>query len=107
MLRCTIYSGDCGVVLLAAIAFVGLIVIRQIVVFLPSFPIRQLAWWAALLIIWGGVTYRLIRAYQLYLRFPHAGAVVISVQVIFFLLMAEALTLTLGYHGVQNVLLMR
>jgi hypothetical protein len=107
VLRCTIYSGDCGVALCAAIVFVGLMALRQIIVFLPTFPIRQLAWWAALLVLWGGITFRLIRAYQLYLRFPRAGAVVISVQVIFFLLMAEVLTLTLRYPGVSGVLFLR
>jgi hypothetical protein len=76
-------------------------------VFLPAFPILKLAWWAAMLVVWGAITFRLIRAYQLYLRFPHAIAVVLSVQVIFFLLVAEALVLPLGYHGVQNVLMAR
>jgi hypothetical protein len=107
VLRCTIYSGDCGVALIAAIVFVGLIALRQIIVFLPMFPIRQLAWWTALLVLWGGITFRLICAYQLYLRFPRASAVVISVQVIFFLLMAEVLTLTLRYPGVSGVLFLR
>jgi hypothetical protein len=107
VLRCAIYSGDCGVVLLAAIAFMSVIAIRQIIVFLPTFPIRELAWWTALSIIWGGITFRLILAYQLYLRFPHAIAVVLSVQVIFVLLMAQTLTLTLGYRGLYDVLFVR
>ncbi|HEY1629165.1 MAG TPA: hypothetical protein VGF52_04850, partial [Tepidisphaeraceae bacterium] len=71
-LRCTVYSGDCGVVLLGAIAFVGAIAIRQIVPIFSAYPIHELAWWAAMLVVWGGITFRLIRAYQLYLRFPNA-----------------------------------
>src|SRR5204863_9541075 len=81
VLRCTIYSAHSGLPLVAGVWFFAVISAPRMLPFMWLF--RRYAWTILLLILWGGVTLGLIRAYRRYLRFDHSVGVVLSVQVIF------------------------
>lgn len=104
VLRCTIYSADMGPPLLAAAVLAGAFVINRVYGFQLFSPAEPHYWWLLLIIVWGTPTWRLMRAYQLYLRFPHAAGVVIAVQVIFFQIVALGMLVLTGYNGLVRLI---
>ena len=107
VMRCTIYSAD-ALPMLVAVLLAGMLPFlnRVFRTYSPDL-LEQRLWWLALVILWGTCSWRLIRAYELYLKFDHAWGVVLAVQVIFFLTLIQFTVSTQGFDSVRNLLLIR
>lgn len=96
VMRCVIYSADITPVLFVFLVAGVAPAINRTLGMIPYDSFERLAWFVAGSGAYAMVSWRLIRAYQLYLRFPLAWAVVLSVQIIVALVVLQACVMVHG-----------
>lgn len=107
VLRCTIYSGDIGIALAAGLLISSVMLVDELF-FMGALPLPpDILWQALLAMVWIIVSWRLIQAYRNYLRFAHAVGVVLSVQLILFLLLMNFLLWDRGFYALRQFFLLR